>query len=70
MNYSEGDFAKVVQKRLIDMEMTQAEFAAKCGVAPSTVSAWYQGKSTPRADALIKAAEALDLTPNDLLGFN
>lgn len=49
--------------------LTQGELAEIIGVSPKTVWNWESGKSYPDAEQLWNCAEALDCTPNDLLGW-
>lgn len=49
--------------------LTQQEAADAAGVSASTWRGWEAGRSVPRADALLRAAEALGVSPNDLFGW-
>lgn len=44
-------------------DVFRAEVATAVGVDPSTVTAWEQGKKTPREEALAKLARVLGVTP-------
>ena len=50
--------------------MTQLQLAEKIGVSDKTVSKWEKGVSVPDAETLIKLADLLDTSVNDLLGSN
>lgn len=52
-----------------ERKMTQNELAERINVKRSTVAMWEKGINKPRADTLIRLAEVLGCTPNDLLGF-
>lgn len=62
-------FKDRVRRRLDDLGMTHAELARRLGVSSPNVSQML-GKKTivPRADTLKRWAEALDTTPQWLLG--
>lgn len=49
--------------------LTQEELAKRLGTDRTTVVKWEKGKSFPRPQMLIRLAEVLGCTPNDLLGF-
>lgn len=48
--------------------LSQDNLAQRVHVVRQTVSKWERGSSVPDADTLRALAEALDTTPNDLLG--
>lgn len=48
--------------------MSQGELAEQVHVVRQTVSKWERGSSVPDADTLRALAEALEVTPNELLG--
>lgn len=47
--------------------MTQKELAASVGVDQSTVCLWETGKTAPRGKLILKIAEILKCTADDLL---
>ena len=47
---------------------SQEQLAVKLNVVRQTVSKWEKGFSVPDADLLMKLAEVLDVTVDDLLG--
>lgn len=49
--------------------LTQEEMAQKLHVVRQTVSKWETGKSVPDAEVLIRMAEVLDVSVNELLGI-
>lgn len=50
--------------------LTQAELAAKLGIARETLARWETGKATPRAGLLPSLATALGVTVDALLTNN
>ena len=48
--------------------LSQEELAVKLGVVRQTVSKWEKGLSVPDSEMLIKLAEELDTTVNNILG--
>ena len=48
--------------------LTREELANALDVSRQTVSKWEKGFSVPDADLLMKLAEVLDVTVDDLLG--
>ena len=49
-------------------KISASEIARRIGVERSTVSSWKNGKSEPSIDMIHKLAEALDVSPAELLG--
>lgn len=50
-------------------KMSQAELAAMLGVSARTVGAWERGENQPDADQILRCAEALGLSPNEIYGW-
>ncbi len=50
--------------------LSQGELAIRLNVVSQTVSKWEKGVSVPDAETLIKLADLLDTSVNDLLGSN
>lgn len=50
-----------------DKGLTQAQLGEKLGVAQSTVATWEMGEIAPRTKTLIKIAEVLQCTVDELL---
>lgn len=50
-----------------EKNMTQAEFAKRAGIAPSTISEWKKKKTNPSADKIMDICLALEVTPEELL---
>ena len=57
----------MVKKIRKDKNITQRELAAMLGIERSTVSKWEKGISIPRGKTLIKLAEILECTVDELL---
>lgn len=49
-------------------KISQAAIARRLGVHPTSISDWKSGKSEPSIDMIHKLAEALDVSPAELLG--
>ena len=47
--------------------MTDYAVAKESGITTATMTSWKQGVYTPKVDKLVKIAEVLDATLNDLL---
>lgn len=47
--------------------LTQVALADALGVSQACVAVWESGKSAPRSDKLVRLAEILDCTVDDLL---
>lgn len=50
----------VARRVRLDHEISVAEMSSVVGVAPSTISRWETGERTPRGDAALRWADALD----------
>ena len=50
--------------------LSQGELAIRLNVVRQTVSKWEKGVSVPDAETIIKLADLLDTSVNDLLGSN
>jgi repressor LexA len=48
-------------KRRDELHMTDFSVANETGIAPSTISDWKNGKSTPKMDKLVKIAKLLNV---------
>ena len=58
---------KIKQYRL-SLKMTQSDFAERLGVTGASVSAYENGTRQPSFDVLVKIANILNTTTDDLLG--
>lgn len=48
--------------------VNQAELARRTGYTDGKISSWYNGRYKPNAEAIIKIANALGVSPNYLVG--
>lgn len=62
-----GDNIKSARK---EKGLTQDELAARLHVVRQTVSKWESGSSAPDAELLLQLAQALEVTPDRLLGYS
>ena len=51
-------------------QMTASELASKSGLAKSSVSRYLSGENVPRSIAIGKMANALNVSPAWILGYN
>ena len=62
---------KTVSDRIFELlkekGMSQKEFAAKTGIAESTISDWKRKKTNPVSDKILIISETLGVSPYDLL---
>lgn len=61
-------FAKNLQEKLREYDMTQNELARRMGLNSSTVSDWCRGWVLPRSNRLEQLCTVLHCEPADLLG--
>lgn len=57
----------IIQKIRSEKGITQEELAKKLAIDRSTIAKWETGKSLPRSNILIKLAQILGCTVDDLL---
>ena len=64
----------IIKERLIEAmklrDMTATELANKSGLAKSSVSRYLTGENIPRSIAIGKMANALNVSPAWILGYN
>lgn len=64
----------IIKERLLEAmkvrQMTATELANKSGLAKSSVSRYLSGENIPRSIAIGKMANALDVSPAWILGYN
>lgn len=70
MAFDKKVLASNIRARLGALNMSRRELAEKAGVSIDTVNRCATGEQVPGADKLFAIADALDCTPNDLLGWN
>lgn len=63
------DLSLAINQRLLDLGKNQEWLVKETGISKATVSAYYNAESMPNGANLIKLAEALQTTPDYLLGF-
>ena len=63
-------FATEVRRRAAALRITQAEIARRSGVSIRAFSHYLSERSEPNLATLVRIADALDCTPNDLLGIS
>jgi transcriptional regulator with XRE-family HTH domain len=62
-----GTSNKLYLKEWIDKRgISRAEMSRRVGVRTATIKSWTEGSVAPRADALLKLADALDVTVAEL----
>jgi len=66
----ENIISLVLQKKIKKEKiMTQVELASKMDVSTVAVSKWLNG-SNPEVEKLVLLCNVLDITPNELLGYD
>lgn len=56
-----------IYRYLADKGLSQVEFAARTGIAQSTISDWKRKGTNPSADKIMIICEVLDISPYELL---
>ena len=59
---------RIYDARLVK-DMTQMGLAVAMGTTPSVISHWENGRQIPATEMLAPLCEALEVTPNYLLGW-
>ncbi len=59
---------KKIKEYRTSIKMTQQDFAYRLGVTGASVSAYENGTRTPSFDVLVRIANILGVTTDDLLG--
>ncbi|PRH05445.1 hypothetical protein C6T60_14640 [Burkholderia multivorans] len=62
MNTKDSIGARIVRSRA-GLKLSQAELAARVGIAPTQLSRYEMGKNRPRPEMIQRLAEALDVLP-------
>ena len=64
----------ILSEKIFDIldkkHISRKQFAEETGIAQSTISDWKRKKTNPAADNLVAICDALQITPNQLLGEN
>lgn len=63
-------FAFILRKKMRNKNMTQRELADAADISEVAVSNYIKGKRTPRADYIVKMANALECSTDELIQFN
>ena len=56
-----------IARRRMERGLTQRQLAKLVGCLPNDISRWETGAVTPRADALVKIAAALECTIDEIV---
>lgn len=57
----------MIKERRLSKNMTQNELAQEMGISRTTVTMWEVGSAKPTADKLLKLAQVLECTVDELL---
>lgn len=57
-----------MQRARLNAGLRQADLAERLGVEPATIQRWETGARVPNAEALVKLADELETTVDELLG--
>lgn len=64
----------IISEKIFDImdkkKISRKQFSEETGIAQSTISDWKRKKTNPAADKLMSICDALQVTPNQLLGEN
>lgn len=69
MNFSTDELAKNMRMYRAAANISQAELARRTGCGVDSIVRYENGSNTPGADKLCSIARALEVTPNDLIGW-
>ena len=69
MNFREN-ISNKIKDRLKEMNMTQKDFAIAVGVKQAAVSKWVLGTQVPDINLLPVVSEVLEISLNELFGYN
>lgn len=69
MAFDNERFAAIMRSKRGELDISQSELAERSGVYITTIVKYEDGATTPGADKVCALADALDCTPNDLLGW-
>lgn len=70
MKRIETKFPENLKKFRIKAGLTQEELAKKLGKTKNVISNWERGENRPDAETIAKICAILNVTPNELLGWN
>jgi len=69
MRFSPHDLGEVIYQRRHLKHMSQEDLAREVGLSANTIFKYESGAQSPGSDKLVSLAEALECSPNDLLGW-
>lgn len=69
MSFDKDAFAANLRAARARRDISQAELASATGLNITTISQYEDGTFVPGADKVVALAEALGMTPNDLIGW-
>ena len=69
MRFDRYVFAANLRAARARRDISQGELAKRTGLNLTTISQYEDGAFVPGADKIIALAEALGVTPNDLMGW-
>lgn len=64
-----GSFAERLINAREKKNLTQKQLAEKLGITPTRLNYWEKGKREPNIEMIGKLAEALDVSPDSLMGW-
>lgn len=64
-----AEFAAAVQKARARQKLTQAQLASLSGLTPAAISQLEAGLREPTFSTIVRIANALGTSPNDLMGL-
>lgn len=62
-------FSRELKHRMQELDLSHADVARLSGITERAFSHYVTGRSEPSLEALVRIAEILACTPNDLLGL-
>lgn len=69
MSFDKNTFAANLRAARARRDLSQTELASATGLNLATISQYEDGAFVPGADKIVALAEALGVTPNDLIGW-
>lgn len=68
--YQTSLFAELIKNRRVATGKRQSDVADEIGVTRSAYTNWEKGHSTPRVKDVPALCAALEITPNELFGYD
>lgn len=69
MRFDNNEFAANLRMQRARADISQGQLSEMIGVNITTICKYEDGSTTPGADKVFAIADALQCTPNDLLGW-